>query len=85
MTYEEVKEIRQHPRMAHIDNNELHKMIDDAVDKQIAKKPLGGTDIDGNQYLICPECSQIVAADIIDYKVNYCPDCGQKIDWSVEE
>lgn len=89
MTYEEVKEIRQHPRMAHVDSDELHKMIDDAIEKQIAKKPT----FDGDGYApdgtfvwdewLCPNCNSRYEVDYDDY--SYCPNCGQKIDWSDKE
>ena len=54
-----------------------------AVEKQKAKKPLGGKDIDGKEYDICRECSAIVSDG--DWHAEYCPDCGQKIDWKEDE
>ena len=54
-----------------------------AVEKQKAKRPDGGRDIDGNDYLICPNCCAIVADG--EWVANFCPDCGQKLDWSDEE
>lgn len=54
-----------------------------AVEKQKAKRPDGGRDIDGNDYLICPNCCAIVADG--EWTANFCPDCGQKLDWSDEE
>ena len=50
-----------------------------AVEKQKAIKPLGGKDLDGNEYDICRECSAIVSDG--DWHAEYCPDCGQKVDW----
>ncbi len=38
MTYEEVKRIRDNPSSEDVDNDELSRMIDKAIDKQIAKK-----------------------------------------------
>jgi len=52
-------------------------------EKQRAKKPLGGVDIDGNEYAICRECSAILSDG--EWFAKYCPDCGQAIDWSEEE
>lgn len=40
MTYEDVKRIRENPSSEDCDNNELAKMIDEAVEKQIPKKPI---------------------------------------------
>ena len=54
-----------------------------AAEKQKAKRPDGGRDIDGNDYLICPNCCAIVADG--EWTANFCPDCGQKLDWSDEE
>ena len=50
-----------------------------AVEKQKAKRPDGGRDIDGNDYLICPNCCSIVADG--EWTANFCPDCGQKLNW----
>ena len=59
-----------------------------AVEKQTAKKP----DYEGDGYAdghlvydtwICPCCGKPYEVDYDNY--NYCPDCGQKLDWSDEE
>lgn len=54
-----------------------------AVEKQKPRKPLGGRDIYGNDYKICRECSAIVEDG--QWRANFCPDCGNVIDWSEEE
>ena len=46
-----------------------------ALEKQIAKKP-----IDRCMFKECPDCHEIE----IQY-CNYCPTCGQKLDWSDED
>ena len=51
----------------------------EAVEKQKPKKPLGGVDIAGNEYMICPYCSAIVEDG--EWRADYCPDCGQSIRW----
>lgn len=57
----------------------------EAVEKQRAKKP----NLEGDGYAdghmvydtwICPCCGISYEIDYDDYK--YCPDCGQRIDWS---
>ena len=52
----------------------------EAVEKQKAKRPDGGRDIEGNDYLICPNCCAIVVDG--EWVANFCHDCGQKLDWS---
>ena len=47
----------------------------EALEKQIPKKPKD----DG--WLYCPICGRDVLMDRFDY----CPDCGQALDWSDEE
>ena len=59
----------------------LRKALE-ALEKQIPKKPIGGVDFAGNEYRICCECSAIVQDG--EWKANYCPDCGQALDWSEE-
>lgn len=62
----------------------------EALEKQIPKKPdLIGDGYDDNGNLIydtwiCPCCRTEYELDYYNYK--FCPECGQKIDWSeVEE
>lgn len=56
-----------------------------ALEKQVPKKPAyegDGCDKDGNIILdtwICPCCSHKYEVDYDDYQ--YCPECGQKMDW----
>ena len=56
------------------------KMAISGLDKQIPKKPISGIDFAGNEYRICCDCSAIVQDG--EWKANYCPDCGQALDWS---
>ena len=52
---------------------ELMEIIIDTFEKQVSKKPKLQHD---SQY-ICPEC------DSRAFKhYHYCPNCGQKLDWS---
>ena len=57
----------------------------EALEKQIPKKP----DLEGDGYAdghlvydtwICPCCEKHYEVDYDDY--DYCPNCGQAIDWS---
>ena len=89
MTFEDVKRIRQNPTTADVDNEELSKMIDIAVEKQIPKKPMGIYDENEHHikdddglyepalFGVCPICNQEVQDGMI-----YCSFCGQALDWS---
>lgn len=55
----------------------------EAVGRLKVKRPDGGRDIDGKDYLICPNCCAIVAD--CEWTAKFCPDCGQALDWSGEE
>lgn len=57
----------------------LEKLINTeaAFGMKTGRKANGGRDLEGNDYLLCPCCSQVVATDV--WRANYCPDCGQKI------
>lgn len=80
MTFEDVKNIRQNPTMADVDNKELSTMIDVALEKQIPKKVRETGIADG----VCPCCNN---AFYFDYspKPNYCKKCGQALLWESEE
>lgn len=56
----------------------IHKKEYDAltyvIEKQTPKKP--------NEGLFCPNCNGIDLWDSWGDELNYCGDCGQKLDWS---
>lgn len=68
MTYEAVKRIRLNPTSEDCDNEELSKMIDTAIEKQIPKKCKKFKDICSCGYGVYPH-------------MNYCSNCGQALDW----
>ena len=64
------------------------EMIVQALDKQIPKQPIYEGDGYSNRHLvydtwICPCCETRYEVDYDDY--DYCPNCGQKLDWSDKE
>ena len=71
MTFGDVKRIRENPTAEDVDNRELHKLIDIALEKQIPKKP---KEREGTTYFCCPVCEG-------SRLNNYCADCGQALDW----
>ena len=68
---------------------ECHELAIKALEKQIPKKPT----FDGDGYApdgsfawdewLCTNCGSRYEVDFDDY--DYCPNCGQRIDWSDKE
>jgi hypothetical protein len=59
-----------------------------ALNKQIPKKPKGITDpIFGDITIVCPNCCNANLDNPFDISrvYDYCPNCGQAIDWSESE
>ena len=52
-----------------------------ALEKQIAKKPLERREYCGIEIAICPGCDNARMSN----QADHCPACGQLIDWSGEE
>lgn len=73
-------EYTQHKKSKAIEN-ELTKI--EALKKQIPKKPTFG--YDEQDYIGCPNCNYELEtmdaySDYFDH-YNYCPECGQALDW----
>lgn len=70
-------------------NIEILQNVINALEKQIPKKPYIQQDDRNNDCLECPSCDSFIGYeyDCRDehYQINYCPCCGQAIDWSEEE
>lgn len=64
--------------------NEALKAVENAVKKQIPKKPLKQKIGYFDFRLVCPECEQPIARyfNKREYKPKYCHNCGQALDWS---
>ena len=62
-------------------DKESKKIAIEALEKQIPKKVV----MERNIYL-CPHCGASAETDcgddMLDYRLNYCDNCGQKLDWS---
>ena len=57
-----------------------------ALEKQIPKKPIYKfTDSTGDVFYDCQVCGEYVTHSGTQAKKNFCSNCGQKIDWGVEE
>lgn len=64
--------------------NEALNMVENAVGKQIPKKPLKQECDFFDFNLVCPECKNRIVNvwNKREYKPNYCHYCGQALDWS---
>lgn len=83
MTYEDVKAIRSNPTAADVDNTELSKMIDVAIDKQIPMRFVAKAHKYGDSVTKSAHCARCKAG--LDWDEGlFCWKCGQKIDWSEE-
>lgn len=54
-----------------------------ALEKQIPKKPFKEVIVKKNTRMVCPVC--FVNLHYLVEQQNYCPDCGQALDWSDTE
>ncbi len=95
MTYEDVKNIRKSPTHSIVDGGsdykELSRMIDDAIEKQIKKKPIMGKskNICFDDFF-CPSCNKRIISRldgewIVGKTQKYCDECGQALDWGDNE
>lgn len=76
MTPQEALEIRKNSHFDDVDNEELSRCIDEALEKQIPKKAKNVSD-DGIERYVCENCN-----NLMHRKKNYCDNCGQALDWS---
>ena len=80
MTFEEVKKIRENPTAEDVDNKELHKMIDIALEKQIPKKPIKEIWVDDEKRK--DDVRLATENDVLTKEnhviINHCPCCNQQ-------
>lgn len=62
----------------------MAQVVINALKKQIPKKVVQNKNI-----YLCPNCGANAETDcgddMLDYRLNFCDNCGQKLDWSDEE
>lgn len=67
-------------------SKDCYKLIREALDKQIPKKPYFGEVLDykGLNGYLCPICRNwlLYPDEIPNSRDSFCSFCGQKIDWS---
>lgn len=56
------------------------RTIKEALEKQIPYKLYNFKSCKGGCVPVCGKCNGIM--DLMQGELNYCPNCGQKIDWS---
>lgn len=67
--------------------NEILENVEQALLKQTKKRPDYEGDGYADGYLVydtayCPECRHPFEEGVNDWGSNFCPDCGQALDWS---
>ena len=74
-----------------MNKEEILKFVAEAIEKQIPKKPnIYGDGYDNNGNITydmydCPNPNCNVSREIDYEKYDYCPKCGQAIDWIEED
>ena len=58
---------------------ELNKIVSKSLKKQIPKKPVYGA-----ANIKCPNCGATLLYYFHSFKIDYCDECGQRLDWSEE-
>lgn len=71
-------------RRKNISSRHALRIAQACVDKQIGQKPLVVEEYNGEWVPIWYSCRQC-GGSLCNELVYYCPNCGQKIDWSEEE
>lgn len=67
--------------------NGLHEVVTlnkKGIAKILSKAQKRKIYYDRESYVCCPECGNSYNLNkIVSYRPNYCPDCGQALDWEV--
>lgn len=58
---------------------QFNKIVSKALKKQIPKKPIYGA-----ANIKCPNCGATLLYYFHLFKIDYCDECGQRLDWSEE-
>lgn len=85
MTNEEYSEIMDNSNFMIDSSNTYDMKIKEAFEKQILQVPYA-IDFSDGEYQ-CPRCDELICHINNHYEMpNFCPNCGQRLDWSeVEE
>jgi hypothetical protein len=59
--------------------NNIEELVDKATPKKVTQ-----FEHEGNLYCWCSKCDHVEMIREIDF-MNYCPNCGQKLEWSTDE
>lgn len=77
-----IKELKMFPNLlSELVEYKRAQVVIQALEKQLPKKVVVGKNI-----YLCPNCGANAETDcgddMLDYRLNYCDNCGQKLDWS---
>ena len=64
---------------------EVYSMAMNALEKQIPKKPLPGDEYCPPKCYTCPCCELVIDENVLNEMYEFCPWCGQAIDWSDDD
>ncbi len=80
----EIENTIRHLKVGNFTGKQLDLAIS-ALERQIPKKPI----LDKNDFWVCPLCKggYIYPPNALNYHqdMEYCNECGQKLDWEVQE
>ncbi len=65
-------------------SKDCYKLIREALEKQIPKKPIDKIDpMFGDIYIVCSNCENTAIVNPFTHSIfKHCPNCGQALDWS---
>lgn len=61
---------------------EYENVAIEALEKQIPKKPYDGSKIKMTWYSKCLTCNKELPYVVRHESLEYCPNCGQRLDWT---
>ena len=69
--------------------NNIKELVDRApyhqeLEERATPKKVTQFEHEGNMYCWCHECDHVEMIREIDF-MNYCPNCGKRLDWSTDE
>ena len=82
LQFEKLEELDYHQAARY--GMQMHKILIETKIKE-REKPMKAKVDDEHGYFTCPKCSVDWGYSTYAKEYNYCPNCGQKLDWSDEK